>query len=99
MGLVYDPRGAARSNDHQARGGWRVSNGIRAAPHGFTGVYMSVENDTVAYGSGTWVHTPDTWVLWEGHGMVCMLLTGHTVCVCQYWTYERGQEGTFLSWG
>jgi hypothetical protein len=25
--------------------------------------------------------------------MVHMLLTGHTVRVCQYWTYGRGQEG------
>jgi hypothetical protein len=27
--------------------------------------------------------------------MVRMLLTGRMVRVCQYWTYERGQEGTF----
>jgi hypothetical protein len=31
--------------------------------------------------------------------MVCMLLTERTVCVCQYWTYGRGKEGMFLSWG
>jgi hypothetical protein len=24
-----------------------------------------------------------------------MLLTGRMVHVCQYWTYEHGQEGTF----
>jgi hypothetical protein len=42
----------------------------------------SVENDIMAYGSGTWVHTHDAWVLWEGHSMVHMLLTRHTVCVC-----------------
>jgi hypothetical protein len=53
VGLVYDPRGADRSNDRQARGGWSVTNGIRADPHGFTGTYVSVEKDTVAYGSGT----------------------------------------------
>jgi hypothetical protein len=27
-----------------------------------------------------------------------VLLTGHTIHVCQYWTYGRGQEGTFLVW-
>jgi hypothetical protein len=82
--LVYDPRGAARSNDRQAGGGWGVTNGIRADHRGFTDAYGSVEKDTVAYGSGTWVHTHNAWVLWEGHGMVCMLLTVRTVRVCQY---------------
>jgi hypothetical protein len=53
----------------------------------------------VAYGSGTWVHTYDALVLLEGHGMVRMLLTGRVVRVCQYWSYRRGQEGTFLAWG
>jgi hypothetical protein len=57
---------AARSNDRQARGDWGITNDIRADPHGFTGVYVSVEKDTVAYGSGTWVRTHDTWVLREG---------------------------------
>jgi hypothetical protein len=28
--------------------------------------------------SGTWVRTHGAWVLWEGHGMVRMLLTGRT---------------------
>jgi hypothetical protein len=97
VGLVYDPREAVRSNDRQTRGGWGVTNGIRADPRGFTGAYGSVEKDTVAYGSGTWVRTHDVWVLQEGHGMVRMLLTGRTVRVCQYWMYERGQEGTFLA--
>jgi hypothetical protein len=46
------------------------------------GVYKSVEKDMVAYGSGTWVHTHDGWVLWEGHNMVRMLLTKCTVHVC-----------------
>jgi hypothetical protein len=59
---------------------------------------MPVEKDTVASVLETWVHTHDAWVLWEGHGMVRMLLTGHMVHVCQYQTYERGQEGTFLAW-
>jgi hypothetical protein len=68
VGLVYDLRGTARSNDRQTRSGWGVTNGIRADPHGFMG----------AYGSGTWVRTHDVWVLWEGHGMVRMLLTGRT---------------------
>jgi hypothetical protein len=31
--------------------------------------------------------------------MVRILLTGHTVCISQYWTYGRGQEGTFLARG
>jgi hypothetical protein len=42
------------------------------------GAYESVEKDTVAYGSRTWVHIYDAWVLWEGYNMVCMLLTGCT---------------------
>jgi hypothetical protein len=58
-GLVYDPRGAVRSNDRQTRGGWGVTNGIRVDPHGFTGTYGSVEKDTVVYGSETWVCTHD----------------------------------------
>jgi hypothetical protein len=40
--------------------------------------YGSVKKDTVAYRSGTWVCMHDAWVLWEGHSMVHMLLTGHT---------------------
>jgi hypothetical protein len=63
------------------------------------GAYGSVEKDMVAYGSGTWVRTYDTWVLWDGHGMVHILLTGRTAPICQYWTYGRDQEGTFLAWG
>jgi hypothetical protein len=47
------------------------------------GAYGSVENDTVAYGSGTWIHTHDAWVLRERHVMVHMLLTGRTVLVYQ----------------
>jgi hypothetical protein len=84
--------GAIRSNDRQARGGWGVTNSIRADPRGFTGAYGSVEKDTVVYRSETWVRTHDTWVLWEGHGMICMLLIGCTVYICQYWTYGCGQE-------
>jgi hypothetical protein len=45
------------------------------------GAYGSVEKDIVAYVSGTWVRTYDAWVLREGHGMVCMLLPGHTIHV------------------
>jgi hypothetical protein len=70
------------SNDCQTRSRWGVTNGIRADPRGFTGTYRSVEKDMVAYGLGTWVHTHDAWVLWEGHSMVHMLLTGRMVCVC-----------------
>jgi hypothetical protein len=90
--------GGARSNDRQAQGAWGATNGIRADPRGFMSAYGSIEKDTVAYGSGTWVCTHDAWVLWEGHDMVCMLLTRHTICVCQYWMYGHGQEGTFLAW-
>jgi hypothetical protein len=97
VGLVYDLRGAARSNNRQTRSGWGVTNGIRANPRGFTSAYGSVEKDMVVYESGMWVRRHDAWVLWEGHSMVCMLLTGRTVRVCQYWTYGRGQEGTFLA--
>jgi hypothetical protein len=61
--------------------------------------YESVEKDTVVYGLATWVRTHDAWVLREEHCMVLMLLTGHMVHICQYWTYERGQGGMFLAWG
>jgi hypothetical protein len=78
---------------------WCVTNGIRADPHYFTGAYESVEKDTVVYGSVTWVHTYDAQVMWEGHGMIPMLLTRHMVHVCQYWMYGRDQEGMLLAWG
>jgi hypothetical protein len=48
------------------------------------GVYGSVEKDMVEYESGTWVRTHDASVLWEGHDMIHMLLTGRTICICQY---------------
>jgi hypothetical protein len=51
------------SNDLQTRGGWGITNGIRADPRGFMGAYGLVEMDTVVYGSGTWVRTHDVWVL------------------------------------
>jgi hypothetical protein len=38
-------------------------------------------------------------VLREGHDMIPILLTGHTICIFQYWTEERGQDKTFLTWG
>jgi hypothetical protein len=88
-----------RSNDRQTWSGWGVTIGIRADLWGFTGAYLSAETDTIVYGSGMWIHTHDEWVIWEGHSMIHMLLTGHTVCVYQYWTYKRGQEGIFLAWG
>jgi hypothetical protein len=40
-----------------------VTNDIGANPCGFTGAYRSVEKDTIAYGSGSWVRTHDAWVL------------------------------------
>jgi hypothetical protein len=87
----------ARSNDRQTRSGWGVINGIRAESRDFMNAYGSVEKDTVAYGSDTWVCTHDVLVLWEGHGMVYMLLTGRMVCICQYWMCGCDQEGTFLA--
>jgi uncharacterized lipoprotein NlpE involved in copper resistance len=47
----------------------------------FHGCIRSIEKDTVAYGSGTWVRTHDVWVLMEGHGIVRMLLTEYMVRV------------------
>jgi hypothetical protein len=78
------------SNDWQTHSGWGITNGIRADSHDFMGVYRSVKKNMIAYGSGTWVHMNDAWVLWEGHDMVFMLLTERTVCVYQHWTYKRG---------
>jgi hypothetical protein len=40
-----------------------------------------------------WVRTHDTWVLWEEHDTIRMLLTGRTVHVCQYWMYGHDQGG------
>jgi hypothetical protein len=37
------------SNASQVRSDWSVTIGIRADSHGFTNVYESIENDTVAY--------------------------------------------------
>jgi hypothetical protein len=43
----------------------------------------------IAYRSGMWAYMHDMWVQWEGHGMLCMLLTRRMLRVCQYWMYER----------
>jgi hypothetical protein len=88
--------GAVRSNNRQTQSVWGVINGIRVDPRGFMGAYRSVEKDTVAYESGTWVRTHNACVLREVHGMIRMLLTGHMICICQYWTYRCGQE-SFLA--
>jgi hypothetical protein len=45
-----------------------------------------------------YVRMHGAWFIWEGQGMVHMLLIEHMVQVCQYWIYERGQEETFLAW-
>jgi hypothetical protein len=58
---------------------------------------MSVEKNTVMYKSGTWVRKHDACVLWKGHNIVRMLLTGHIIRICQYCTYRRDQEGMFLT--
>jgi hypothetical protein len=34
--------------------------------HSFMDAYGSIEEDTVAYGSGMWVHRHEAWVLWGG---------------------------------
>jgi hypothetical protein len=46
-------------NDRQIQSDWGVINGIRVNHHDFTGVYRSVKNDTIVYGSGMWVRTHD----------------------------------------
>jgi hypothetical protein len=51
MRLVYDPRELPGEN-RQTRGGWGVTNGIKADPCGFTGAYGSVKKNMVAYGLG-----------------------------------------------
>jgi hypothetical protein len=62
MELVYNPSGL--SGITTARLGMAgMLQMVSVDPHSFTGVYVSVENDTVAYGAGTWVHTHDAWVL------------------------------------
>jgi hypothetical protein len=42
---------------------WKFQNVTRPDPRGFTGMYMSVENDTVAYESWTCVRMHDAWAL------------------------------------
>jgi hypothetical protein len=49
--------GIVRSNDRLRV--WGVTNGIRADPRGFMDTYESVEKDTVACGSETWVRMHD----------------------------------------
>jgi hypothetical protein len=44
----------------------------------------------VASGLGTWVRMHDVWVIWEGHGIIGMLLTGHMVRVCHVRTWLGG---------
>jgi hypothetical protein len=70
---------------------------MKANPHGFMDTYVSVEKDTVAYGSGTWVCTHDALVLSEGHSMIRILLIRCMIRICQYWIYRCGQEGMFLA--
>jgi hypothetical protein len=71
-------------------------SGVTTVRLGVTGVLQMVSESTLAvsrvrtsqlrrtvtYGSVTWVRTHYVWVLWEGHDMIRMLLTGCTVCVC-----------------
>jgi hypothetical protein len=61
------------------------------------GAYGTVEDDTVAYGLVICVRMHDTWARCEGHDMICMLLTGCMVHICQYKMYEGGQERTSLA--
>jgi hypothetical protein len=61
-----------------------VAIGIKVDPHGFTGVYGSVEKDTLAYGSATWICMHVAWAHYEGHDMVYMLLIRRTIYVHQY---------------
>jgi hypothetical protein len=69
VGLVYDPRGLVGVTT--ARLGVAGLLQMVSVPilTCFMGAYRSVEKDTVVCGSGTWVRTHDTWVLWEEHGM------------------------------
>jgi hypothetical protein len=72
------------SNNHQTQSGWGVTIGTRAEARGFTSVYESVEKNTAAYEPDTWVCTHGVCARCEGHNMIHTLLTGCTVCVCQY---------------
>jgi hypothetical protein len=101
--------GAARSNNRQARSGW----GVIVCMVPMVGkLILCCEQSCCCGGGGGGLGSDFDWIVWEfdvgyvfamGHGMVCMMLTGHMVyiyaCVCQYWTYGCGQVGTFLAWG
>jgi hypothetical protein len=76
VGLVYDPRGLpgiTTARPEVAGVLQMVSELTLAVLRARTG-----EKDTVVYGSGTWVRTYDALVLWEGHSMIRILLTGRT---------------------
>jgi hypothetical protein len=72
VGLVYDPMGLPGVTPDRPR----VTGVLQVVSVPTLtvsqGAYESIEKDMVAYGSGTWVRMHDVWVLWEGHGMVCM---------------------------
>jgi hypothetical protein len=82
--LVYDPR--------------RLS-GVTIVSPGVPGVLQMVSESTLTVsrahtgqlrrilwrtGQGRGICTHDAWVLWEGHGMVYMLLTRRMIRVYQY---------------
>jgi hypothetical protein len=98
VGLVYDPKEVTGVTTVRP-GVIGVSQMVSEPTLTVSRAYRSIEKDTVVYGSGTWIHTHNVWVLWKGHNMVHMLLTGRMIHVCQYWMYGRSQEGTFLAWG
>jgi hypothetical protein len=61
MGLVYDSRELTRVTTTKP-GVTRVLQMVSEPTLAvFKGAYRSVEKDTVAYGSRTWVRTHDTW--------------------------------------
>jgi hypothetical protein len=61
--LVYDSRGLPGVMTARSEVARVLQIDTRADPCSFTGAYESVEMDTTAYESGTWVHTHDAWVI------------------------------------
>jgi hypothetical protein len=57
--LIYDPKGLPGVATIRP-GMTGFTNGIRVDTHGVTGVYESVEKETIVYGSETWVCTHGT---------------------------------------
>jgi hypothetical protein len=82
--LVYNPRGLS---------------GVTTVRPGVAGVLQMVSEPTIAVSQArTGQLRRIRWRMGQGRGYVHMTCgSSGRDTVCQYWTYGRGQEGTFLA--